>query len=78
MCIKKYSEIKQNFANSKKLRNSLLIHKMFADLRNSLLIHKNSNIVRDLRNSLLIHKMFADSKYDHAFQKMFIKSKKRS
>jgi hypothetical protein len=37
---------------------------------------KNSKTVRDLQNSLPVHKMFADSKDDHAFQKMFVKSKK--
>ena len=37
---------------------------------------KNSKTVRDLQNSLFIHKMFADSKDDHAFQKIFVKSKK--
>ena len=39
---------------------------------------KKSKTVYDLQNSLFIHNMFADSKNDHAFQKMFIKSKKYS
>ena len=34
--------------------------------------------VCNLQNNLFIHKMFANWKNDHAFQKMFVKSKKYS
>ena len=52
---------------------------MFADFKN---VHEfwkcpnTSTVVHELQISILISKIFTDLKHDHAFPKMFVKSKK--